>query len=296
MIVFGIISGILSIAGAALAGFGISPPFVKNFHLSPGSHCEQEIIFSRADPSGDARMEVTIADAPEIEKWLSIDKGWSFILPDGQKQTPMRVLVDVPKDARFGNYEGKIRVKILPVSGGGGTVSIVLGGEISVSLAVTPEEFYDFRVRLFAIPEAEQGKPVKVQISIENKGNVAAAPTRVHLDIYDEYQRLLISGDDTELKLVPAFETKDTFAEFPANLELGHYWGDVKIFKGEELVLSGKIYFEVIPSKSFWVKFNELKTTWKIIIGVAALGIILAVILAIFLLKKRKRTFINKMR
>jgi len=286
-----VLFGIFFCAGIVLAGFGISPPFVKNFHLSPGSHYEQEIVFSRADAKGDSKVEVTIADAPEIEKWISIDKGMSFLLPDGQKQTPMKVLIDVPKDAKFANYQGKIRVKVLPAggTGGGEAVSIVLGGEISVNLTVTPEQFYDFIVKLFGITEVEQGRPVKVLISIENKGNVAAAPTNVHLDIYDQYMRLITSGDDTNLELVPSFETKDIFAKFSAKLAIGYYWGDIKIFKGDELMQSGKIYFGVVERKNLWSRFTRLKPVWQIAIGSGVLIFFAGLILLVRLKRKRAK-------
>jgi len=269
----------------AWAGFGFSPGAVKSDHLFPGSHFEQKIIFSRYSPEGDLRMEVKI-DAPGIEDWLSIDRGLSFIFPDGEQQTPMIVSVDVPKDAGYGRYQGFLRTVAIPIGRAReGAVSVMVGGDIRIDLAVTKEEFSDFRVRTFGIAGIER-ESVKVSIQLENLGNVPVAPSKVYLEVYDQYFNLLHSGDVSNLEKVPAFAVGSTLAEFPFSLEKGYYWGEVEIFKENEVTHSGKVYFEV-TEKKFFGKLGEISGgNWVLILGII---VILAIGFGIFWLKFKRR-------
>ena len=56
------------------AGFGISPPYVKNNQLFPGSSYTQEIILLRSDAEEDLQADISV-NAPEIKDWITIDKG-----------------------------------------------------------------------------------------------------------------------------------------------------------------------------------------------------------------------------
>ena len=68
----------ISLIMPTLAGFGVSPPYVKNERLDRGSHYEQKIILVRGDPIEDLKAEITI-DVPGAQEWISIDKGTEFI-------------------------------------------------------------------------------------------------------------------------------------------------------------------------------------------------------------------------
>lgn len=281
--------GILLSANLVFAAFGVSPPFVLNDHLLKGSHFEQKIVLSRDKPEQDLRVELTI-DAPEIGGWITIDKGLSFVLPEGQQQVPMQVLVDVPEDAEFGSYKGKIAVRTIPEKSEEGMVTIALGGEIRVELTVTEEKVAEFRVLTCDIPDFEEGKPIKLLMKIENTGNVATAPSRVHLDVYDKYHReLLESGDDTNLDLIEPFNTKEIYAQFPTNLGVNSYWGEIKIFKDEEIIREEKIYFSIIERGASSVLIEEGKKGFPYLyIGAGAIFLI-ALILLIWVESKRRK-------
>ena len=122
----------------AQAGFGVSPPSITNDHLIPGQSFEKTIYLVRGNPTEELTAEVII-DAPKIRDWITIEKGLNFPLPKGIQQVPMKVIINVPKDADFGNYQGFITVKAIS-SGQKGQVSIVLAGGIDISIAVTDKE------------------------------------------------------------------------------------------------------------------------------------------------------------
>ena len=70
-------------ANVALAGFGITPPYVRNDTLRPGSEYTQEIIIVRSDPVEDLDAELTM-NLPGIESWFSTDKGTKLVLPKAE--------------------------------------------------------------------------------------------------------------------------------------------------------------------------------------------------------------------
>jgi hypothetical protein len=176
------------------AGFGISPPYVKNDSLTRGSYYEKEIYLGRGQPGEELRIEATI-NVPGANDWISINKGNSFTLAKGERQTTMIVEVAVPRDADFGTYEGHITVKTIPVGlPEGGGVSIIMGAQIDVDLEVKDIQIFDFQVRNVEIYNLEEGHKfwwlyfpgkIKFEMQIENMGNIKAAPTKVRLDIHD---------------------------------------------------------------------------------------------------------------
>jgi len=253
----------LACASSAEAGFGISPPYVKTAKpIFPGSHYEQKIMLLRSAADEDLQAEIKI-NAPEVESWISIDKGAVFDLPSDSLRIPMVVNVDVPADAEIGDYKGYINVRIVPKNKNqGGGVAIALGARIDIELTVTNEEFIDFLVRQVTVPDIEKLKKpwnwkifsyffyrTKVIMKIENTGNTKVAPSRVNLEIYDLNEKeLLESYDDTSIKKIDPFVIKETTASFPTNLEVGHYWAHVKIYKDKDIIHKDKIAFAVVPN------------------------------------------------
>lgn len=247
------------LAQVALAGFGISPPYVINHNLTRGSYYEQKIWLTRGDPVEDLRIEVAI-DVPGANDWISIDKGNSFILPKGEQKMAMFVLVDVPKNVEFGSYPGYIRVTTYPVGpseGGSGQIAIVLGARIDVTLDVKDIKIFDFTVKRVDVYDLEEGHKVlwwfspgkiKFTMEIENLGNIKAAPTKVRFDIYDDQEKnLLETVEVKKMEKVEPFEKKTITAELGTSLPPGGYTAIFKIFKNEEIVKEGKVHLSILP-------------------------------------------------
>lgn len=242
---------------AARAGFGISPPYVRNENLTQGSHFEQKVILVRDKPDEDWQVEL-IFNVPEANDWFSVDKGKKFILPKGEKQTPIIISIKVPEKAEFKRYKGSIRVKTTPLkTQEPGTVAITLGGQIDVDLNVT-KEILDFKVRGVKVSDLEEGYKwlfwyfpgiIRFSIRIENIGNVDAIPTKVRFDIYDAKEKKLLESVEAKKfdKKVRPFETEWVFAKLPTRLKPGSYWAQYKIYKKEEVVSQGKIHLSILP-------------------------------------------------
>lgn len=270
----------------AKAGFGISPPFVKNNQLFPGSSYEQEILLLRSSAEEELQAEVVVS-APDIDSWITIDKGNKFILPKDQLQVPMKVLVKVPANAEIGNYKGKINIRVLPLDQGQkGGVAIALGARLDVDLTLTNVSFTDFLVRFVSIPDTEiLGKPwnwkiwsalynkffykINVVINMENTGNVDIAPTKVQLEVFDiTEKKLLETGIDSKMAKVKAFSEGKTVASFPTKLAPGQYWSKVKIYKDDLVVNSYKIAFTIARPGELGGKAQDIgKGPWIFMAG-----------------------------
>jgi len=225
---------------AAKAGFGVSPPHVINHQLTPGSEYKEEIRLLRSDANEDLKAQVKV-NAPEIEDWITIDKGEEFILPKGMLQVPMIITIAPPKGAELGNYQGHINVRVVPADEAAKIpgVSIALGARVDMDLALTNITYADFLVRVVSIPDFEKlGKPwsfkiwswmfnklfykTRVVMNIENTGNVKTAPTKVTLDVLDITKtKKLESYEDKTLGKIKPFSTNKIEAVFPTKLDVG---------------------------------------------------------------------------
>lgn len=287
----------LSLVPNALAGFGISPPLVYNEHLVPGSRFEQEIILSRSDPKEPVEISVEI-EAPEIKDWIKIGQGEKFIYPAGQQQFPMTVIVEVPQDAGYGTYYGKMNIKAAPV-GAEGQVRVAIGAQVKIQLRVSGEGFSDFKIRSVSVPDIEEGWPLKFVVNLENLGNVKVRPSRVYLEIFDNfYQEKLASGEILEMSWVEPFKVGTSEGVMAVDLKSGQYWVNYEIYKNKDLVLKEKIRLNVhlpgtlIPPPLF-EKLKDFLTAsplrLMLFTFLATLILVVLIIGAIFGWKKLKR-------
>ena len=261
LIIFCFIIILSSWPNCVLAGFGISPPHIKNKQLVPGSHYEQKITLLRSSAEEELRAKLKI-NAPDIKSWISIDKGEEFILPKGSFQVPMIVSIDVPAGAELGNYGGHININIAPIEEKeGGGVAVALGARVDIDLSLTNVSYADFIIRLASIPDFELlGWPwnwkifskflhkVRVVMTVENIGNVKIAPSKVTLDVLDITKKNIIeSSEDKAFKKIDPFSTGEVIAAFPTKLGAGQYWGRIKAYKENEIVNSYEIAFTIAP-------------------------------------------------
>ncbi len=253
------VAAFLLVCGAAhpaYAGFGITPPYVKNDKLTQGSTYTQEITLVRGDPVEDLKAEVSV-NVPGIDEWISIDKGNEFLLPKGEKQVSMKVTIQVPPNAAYDRHQGMIRIRTVspdPASG----VSIALGAQIDVDIRVV-DQIRDFEVKRVKISEAEEptrtwwlefpGK-ITFTMGIENTGNAPTAPSRVQLDIYDKRGNVVLetTQNSDAIEDVLPFETRDVAAYLPTRLPPGAYLVKYSIFRFEdEVKRSGELTLSVLP-------------------------------------------------
>jgi len=258
IVLFTLLSVVMLSAPTLFAGFGITPPYVKNDSLTRNSEYKQEIILVRGDPTNDLKATISI-DVPDANEWFSIDKGTEFILPKGKQQFPIVVSVRVPKDAKFQNYKGNIRVRTSAVDPDrSGSVSIALGAQIDVDLNIIDKEIFDFKIRKIKISDLNAGHkkwwlffPGKIQFSLqlENTGNVAVAPSQVTFNIYDSKgEKLLEQTKNTNrIKKTQPFETQEVLSQLPTRLPAGSYLARYAVYNGDEVKQEGELNLSILP-------------------------------------------------
>ncbi len=285
----------LSCVLEAQAGFGISPPYLKSDQLIPGTQYSQSISLLRSSAEDDLVANITV-NAPDIESWISIDKGFTFDLPAGQLRVPMNVTIDVPADAPLGDYQGYLSVRISPKTKSGGGVAVALGARIDIDLTLTKDTFPDFKVLTIQIPDFEELTPpwswrffrwffyrIEMNMKIENTGNVDTAPTKVTMEVYDLTEKnLLETLSDTSFKKIKAYQTGTINASFPTQLGEGQYWGKIKVYKGNEIVHANKIAFTVAAPGTLQ-NYNRQLGLWPWVLLSAV--IVLAIICLLVLVK-----------
>jgi hypothetical protein len=290
------------LTNVAFAGFGITPPYVRNETLRQGSEYTQEIIIVRSDPVEDLNAELTYS-LPGYESWFSSDRGTKFILPKGESQVKLHITVRVPDDAKLGAYNGNIRIRTYSSENASSGVSLALGAQIDVHLKVV-DEVFDFQVRRVELAEAEEGYKkwwlsfpgkVKFAIYLENTGNVPAAPYKVVLSVYDVTgtQLLETTENTNRIDTILPFDTKKIYAYIPTWLPPGSYSVKYDIKKTEtESAQTGQLSLSVLPRgtitgyEQYGFEGLKLADQLSLIIPVA---ILLLSVVTVIIVKKSKR-------
>lgn len=284
-----ILLGTLAVVRPIFAGFGISPPYVKNQQLVPGSKYEQQIVLLRSSAEDDLKATIKV-NAPDIASWIVLNQGEEFILPKGQVQVPMTVTVTVPQNAPLGNYKGSLNIRISSLKENSGGVAIALGARADIDLTVTNVDFADFMVRKVDIPDFEILKwpwnlpifshflhRITVVMNVENLGNVKIAPSKATLEVYDiSKTRLLESGTDDSIGKIAPFSVGETRAYFPTKLGPGEYWGKLNVYKDNTITNTYDIAFVIAKPGELKGGTLSLGTyPWLLLLGYLTIFVIL---------------------
>ncbi len=295
----------LVLAPVAEAGFGITPPYVRNTSLIRNSTYEQQILLVRGDPNVAQKAEVSI-DAPEIQDWITIVEGNNIALPKGEQKVSMTVRVTVPEDAEFKDYTGAIRIRTVPDDGqvAEGAVSISLGARVDIELSVIDKEIQDFRVRKVAIGELNEGHkfwwlffPGKIRFEtlLENIGNVDVAPSKVELKVYERTGTVLLEETKNIGKItkVKPYATENVIAEVPTRLPSGSYVARYKVFNGDDVKQEGELSVNILPYGTLQLAgfgFMGLSIAHKISILLPIFALLIAILYTIHIRRSRKRS------
>jgi len=244
----------------AEAGFGITPPYVRNVSLTRNSTYEQQILLVRGDPNVAQKAEI-IVDAPEIQDWIEVLEGDEIKMPVGTTKVPMTVRVTVPDNAEFKEYDGSIRIRTLPDndSGSNGAVSISLGAIVDIDLLVIDKKIKDFRVRKISVADLNEGSkfawlffPGKInfEMLIENIGNVDISPSEVQFKIFDRNGKVLLEEVKNIGKIdkIAPYKTETVYAELPTRLPKGSYMARYRIFNDDVVKQEGDLSLNILAA------------------------------------------------
>jgi hypothetical protein len=286
----------------AHAGFGITPPYVKNTSLTRNSIYEQQILLVRSDPTDPQQAEIVI-DAPELAGWLEIVEGTPIDLPSGLQKVPMTVRVLVPADAEFKEYTGAIRIRTLPAEGAlaRGSVNISLGARVDIALTVIDRQIEDFRVRKISVAELNEGSklgwlffPGKIRFNmlIENTGNVDISPSRVEFRIFDRSGQVMLEEVNNIGKIdeISPYDTDTVTAELPTRLPAGSYIARYRVFNSDELKQEGDLTLSIQPVGTVQAAgfgFAGLSVAHKVSLLLPIFALLIAVLYFLFMRRKQ---------
>lgn len=230
-------------SSASFAGFGVSPTNVYNEYLKPGAHFEKTITLSRSDPFED--MDIIVEPSlGDIDSWFKYDQGLKFTFPKGETRKTFTIIVDVPEDAAYRNYEGVIRVKAMPRGGSVQGVSIVKGARLDVDLVTTKLSISELNIKSLKMRDSKDGEPLTLEVVAENLGNVEVYPT-AKIVIKNLQMEDLEEHIDTEIGFVKPNETSTLFAQFTTTLPEGEYFVDAYVYLGKDVIRKERLVFRI---------------------------------------------------
>ena len=291
LFLFGIISLYASPLAVLADDLGVSPPYIRNAGLAPGSHYEQTIYLTRSDAEEDLEVQIEFG-VPGASNWFSIDKGNKFILPKGETKFPLIFSVDVPTQSAFGRYKGNIRITTKSAQDKeGGQVTLAFGILVDVDINVVAMKIVDYRIRGIKVADVEEAYKigfinppgiVNFSMQIENKGNVKSSPSKVMLAIYDSQRTKIINTIETsKVPKVKPFSTEWVTARVPVYIQAGSYPAVYKIYRDDIVISQGDIHLSVMPKDQVkdykGATFFDLKLTDQL--ALIGLGIIILAIL-----------------
>ncbi len=275
----------------SFGAFGASPPFLNATHLVKGAKYDQVIYLVR-DNADDALPIKADLNVPEqIRSWVRV-AGDDLTIPQGVRQFPVHVLIDVPASANLGVYSGSLTFSSQPPQSGQVTISV--GIEIPINITVGTDIYREMKVRLVKLLDIEEGWSPRVYVKLENGGNVPEKIDSATYELFDSFKdkRFAVSQKRSGFPEVPPFTTQEFSIDFPVDFHLGigQYWGSVTLYQGDTVVGSQTTVFNVLKRGSLSSPVNQilsylhLDTWWPYYVG----GILI-IAGGIWILRRRTR-------
>ncbi len=274
------------------AAFGISPPFLNAGHLVKGSKYVQTIYLVQDQPEQDLTIKADLDISDRIRSWITLDKGFEFVIPKGMRQFPLQVTVQVPRDTGLGSYHGSLTFTTVP--GQAGQVTIALGAQVAINLTVGEGIYEKFSVALIRFMDIEEGWNPRVYVKFNNEGNIPEAFTGATYELLDQFggARLAYIQKAKGFPETPPFTISDYVVESPIDFHLGigQYWASVNFYQRETLVASQKTVFNVLKAGSISSPTARLLSFLKENPGYSiGIGAIIVLGIAVVTIKKRRR-------
>lgn len=248
------LAGLLMVLPQSSEGaFGVSPPFINASNLLKGSRFEQTIYLVQDQPNRDLRIQVNFDINEKVRDWFVFNEGKKIIIPKGVRQFPLKVEINIPKDADLGYYSGSLDFVGLP-NEAEGQITIALGVSVAINMTVGTDISRDFKVVYVKPLDIEEGWAPRASVKVNNLGNISESFDGATAEILDKFggARLAYIQLNNGFKEVPAFTSAENIIEFPIDLHLGlgQYWMGVSLFKEDKVVATEKAIFNVLKKGS----------------------------------------------
>lgn len=226
---------------------GVTPPYVSNGWLLPGSTYVQQIIAVNSVVNYDVWVH-PVKSAGVPGDWITYDPPPPFKIPAGQNTAPFRAIVNVPPDAAPGDYTGRITLRFNTdpnLVWGGGAV-------INVNLTVVTDPVYSLRVtRYFGLPDTVGRLPIRTCFDVFNEGNTPDNYSRVELAVRTYGGAPVGTFSADILTTVPPFTRQQVCADVPNTLSPGSstpYIANLRLYRGEVLATSADLGLQIFAN------------------------------------------------
>lgn len=241
------------VPGSLAAAFGISPPWIVNENLKPGSSFVYVIDLNTNDPAVNMKVKTTVTGDQEILDWVKVRNAGNLMMPKGEQHYPMYVELNVPPDATAGSYSGDIGVTVEPTSGlPENEVAILLGGHVAVNLDVVNYDVTDYWVKSIGLSPTVEGKPILMDVTLKNLGNTPISKVDTNLKITDyntgEFVTSL-SGNQLGSMVYPHTVKQVELVVPTEGLESGEYWANVNALKNGQSIYENRLFLEITDGK-----------------------------------------------
>jgi len=285
---FGILSFVTPGVNAQSASIGISPPYIQKENLLPGSHYEQEIVISRANPDSEATALIELEEG-EVKSWISFSPGLEVPLPQGVQRVTLKGIVDIPQDVKLGTYNSYARLS-LQIKGSTGQVELVPAERIDINLSITDKKAGVIKIRQAEIEDFPPGEDFVMFVQAVNEGNVSDTFSRAVINIYDLLNNVVKTLEISEVEGVPPFSTKQLEIYFSdTGLVTGDYIAELVIYKGENMIFQDTLAFAVKEEEATSHQDSKPDSLQKqVMIGLLIVGFIAIVSLVMIYFVQNK--------
>ncbi len=265
------ILGLILLTPIALAAsFGISPPWIINENLKPGTDIQYRFNLSTSDSSEGLIVSSKISGDPEIAKWITIRDQDKLMIPKGKKYVYMYADLKIPKNAKLKKYKGVISIKASPKKRSKKNVAVNLGGSIRVQLGVVNTDITDYKIKSVVInPMSEKTDKLDLKLKIQNAGNTYISNIQTNIQIRNDESEKIVATSTASKLLKTLNPHKTTEVKLPMalgnKLDFGRYWADVEVLKDDKSFYKSKVYFTINSSKvSSMQTKGDIKTSVRV--------------------------------
>ena len=238
-------------AHALAAAFGVSPPWIENGNLKPGSNFVYVINMSASELPDDMVVNPVLEGDSEIMQWLTIQNQDKLVMLKGQEVIPLSVNVNIPADAKVGKYSGNLKLSLTPKNGAGENVAVLLGSNVAIKLGVVNADVNDYWIQTISADPITEGQPVSLKMDVKNLGNTDLNGVSTKASIVDMKTGEKLANGSPDKFSVPVYPQTMGNADlsFSApDLKAGDYWLDVESFKDGKSAYKNRLFFTVKPS------------------------------------------------
>ena len=211
---------------------GVSPGRVNFNNLLKDGYAEQYVTIST---SLNDRVTAHFDISGDIADWVNFEPEEKEFAMSYEEPYRLKVIVTPPGDVAVGAYYGTLTYTTDQL----GSVNTGMGSAIraevisTIEIRITDEQIIGCRAGAIQIADVEEGYPLELRFSVENKGNVRLRPV-VILEVLDQLQKSVVISKELVGEEVLPTTLKNYVMVIDDQLEAGQYWASVTIKSTDE--------------------------------------------------------------